>query len=338
MRRNGTYVALASLLLACRDEPKPQPLPQPAPANTAVAQAPSTVTSATPDPYALLRARLRRAVVKNDAFARRVLYSWTTDEQLDALKKGARFLTRSESPTTGASLFDQKLDAVKTGAPKTDDAAVAMLLRGGARGLTNRRFAWPEPWATRRPLGGTSYGDRLLRIVLADDSIVGHFDATATPRFRFSTLDGAPVAAAAVIKEPQRLAAIFHVSQGRAKQSFREYVVCNESRIAEWSYASADAVHELMSGSEMLHDMLRADSQEHLGPESSDLYVAALAFPDLPGYAGTRDNWEALADDLDRVRAKQGTEALVKKPNVAFDALPVAVAVQPSPRTRWMPT
>ena len=110
------------------------------------------------------------------------------------------------------------------------------------------RFAWHAPWATRLGMPGEEYGDQLVRVRLASDAIVLSL-VTSTGQFTAMDLRGTPLAHADVLAHPERIAAIYFVSDGGAAAGvpspatiYREVVLCNEAAIAEWSVGTDDIV------------------------------------------------------------------------------------------------
>lgn len=202
-----------------------------------------------------VRAFLAPFAVHDDKPAQKVLYTWTTEDQVEELGKTRVLLSRSESPTLGPAAFDRELAA----RPAAD--AVARLLRNP--GFAKKRFAWPAPWATAYGLTGAPYGDRLVRIELADDAIVGRFSAT-TGAWAFFDLSGTPVDEKVVLAKPERLAAILHTSDdaGPGRPAYREYVVCNESRIAQWSVGTEAIERLLDDAAERIDSLAKAAPPE----------------------------------------------------------------------------
>jgi len=243
MERRIRPVAFCSLLLAtasCKQQGAgPADLRSDPVASTSTSTSASASAPA-PDRAALeaVRAFLAPFAVSDDKPVQRVLYTWTTEAQIEELTKTKVLLSRSESAKLGPAAFDRELAA----RPATD--AVAKLLRNP--GFAKKRFAWSAPWATAFGLTGEPYGDRLVRIELTDDAIVGRFAATSGA-WTFFDLQGNAVDEKVVLAHPERLAAVLHTSDdaGSGRPAYREYVVCNESRILEWSVAT-EAITKLL--------------------------------------------------------------------------------------------
>jgi hypothetical protein len=172
--------------------------------------------------------------VYHDKFARRALYSWTTTEQVEDLRKTKRLLVRDESPTNGASYVDQVLYALSR---RGDPVAQKMYTAPFAK----MRFAWSSMWATRAGWPNEQYGDQLIRITLKADAWIAYL-STATGTIVVHDMQDKLIPTDVVLAKPERIAAIYFVSDAsvppapgipRPHSSFREYAICNESMI-EW--------------------------------------------------------------------------------------------------------
>lgn len=184
-------------------------------------------------------ARLRAAAVDRATYATPILYSWTTADQADELRRGGPLLVRETSPTHGTSVFDAVLERLAAGGDP-----VAAVLRGPR--FRRARFAWKTPWPTLLGWEGEAYGDRLLRVTLRDEAYVLRVTSAAAS-FEAVDLRGAPVPLAAVLAHPERIGAVHFVNDVReargtyvvtravgASGRFREFVLPNESMIASW--------------------------------------------------------------------------------------------------------
>jgi hypothetical protein len=187
-------------------------------------------------------AALRADALAPDRYARRVLYTWTTAEQANGLRRGGALLTRSASPTHGRSMYDVVLERLAA-----ERSPEAQLLRRPR--FRRARFAWHAPWATRRGWEGEDYGEHLVRVTLRPTAWVvrmtwnGAFDAT--------NLAGEPVPMADVLAHPERIGAVFFVQNGSPSDStyapapgddrgyHREYVLPNEPMIESWELDTA---------------------------------------------------------------------------------------------------
>lgn len=250
-----------------------------------------------------VKAFLAPFAVSDERPVAKVLYSWTTDAQVDELDKTKILLSRSESATSGPAAIDREI----AGRPASD--AIARLLRD--RAYAKKRFAWTAPWATALGMTGTSYGDRLMRIELADDAIVARF-MVQSGTWELFDMQGQHVDEKTLLAHPERLAAIYHASYDVApgKPAYREYVIVNESRVAEWS-VSTEAIDHLLDES--------ADTVDKLA-KTTPVDVAAFRANVVPGFrtalAKTEvDAWSAtlcFATD-DMTPTPQYLEPLAKK-------------------------
>ncbi|MCA9707677.1 MAG: hypothetical protein KDK70_17640, partial [Myxococcales bacterium] len=112
---------------------------------------------------------------------------------------------------------------------------VAALLDHGP-GLTKRRYAWTSPFATVLGKGPQRYGEALVRVELSPQAIIARLDPTASPPWRFRDGEGAEVSEAALLEQPSRLGAVFHLRVEEPQSiPFREWVLCNEAMVARWS-------------------------------------------------------------------------------------------------------
>ena len=126
-----------------------------------------------------------RDAVFHEQFARRTLYTWTTTEQIDELRRTGILLSRSESPAHGTSYAEQVLDAL---ARRGDPTALLVYPTGYAKA----RHAWASPWATRAGWPDEQYGDQLVRITLKREAIVLAL-STRTGAFTARDASGGPV-------------------------------------------------------------------------------------------------------------------------------------------------
>lgn len=231
-------------------------------------------------------------------FARQVLYSWTTAEQIVELRSAPVLLTRTESPTRGPSRYDQEIaERAGRGDP------MAVMLR--APRFARARFAWNAPWATVAGWPTEGYGNYLLRITLRDDAWIAHLRASdATWAVR--DLRDREVPLAQALAHPERIAAVYFVHDAASRRfvgpgtfalegdtPFREYVLCNEAMIASWEFgtpAAREAVDRGIATLASLVAALESDCPRDVAdpvqlwsgarePSSiGDRYAATLAF------------------------------------------------------------
>lgn len=181
----------------------------------------------------------RRGVTDENFFARATLYTWTTTAQVEDLRAHGVLLTADASTGGKASPYHVALERlVERGAPGHEVAR--LLVEHG--GLRKRRYAWPNPLATAVPRGGRSYGTALIQIDLKPDAVIGRFEpGDVEAPWRFVGLGGEVVPMSEVLKNPARLAAVYHMAKGEGvAEPFREYIVCNESMVARWSVGTPE--------------------------------------------------------------------------------------------------
>lgn len=187
--------------------------------------------------------------LSNQAPARRVLYSWTTPEHVDELRRDGQLFARSEQAGKGRGYaFDVIAGLAMTGgAPGVG----ALAQRFTTDLFPKVRSAWPRPWATRMGWPGEDHGNRLLRIVLKEaawTAVVRDGD--------IRVLDSANqvVALADAVASPERIGALFFVkdpssggagcdgafSDGVTGATYREFIVGNEAMVEEWSLGTAE--------------------------------------------------------------------------------------------------
>ena len=264
--------------------------------------------------------------VDKQKFAKKTLYTWTTKEQLDELRSKPVLLTRSESPQFGASGFDQRV-AAERGA----NYEMTELLQRPQ--LSMRRFAWPVPWATALGFKGESYGNQLIKITLKEEALI----ATYTPRdnihWDLADLKNQRVTLDILRDHPERLAAIYYEAEGEGGGlSYREYVLCNETMIERWEYATPEIIEELTQQEEALRKLIEWARAAPDQKEVARFFEATTAFPGSP-YTASVEDVSALADVLLVQRGSQ-LGALTITPALTFEdigAAPKALAPMVAP-------
>lgn len=243
------------------------------------------------------------AAVHHDDFARRVLYTWTTAAQVDALRRSRRLLV-ADGDVGERSPYLRALDRL------VDAHPLAAILRDHP-GHRRRRYAWVSPFATVLGLGERRYGDALVRIDLAEDALVVGFRPHAAQPFVLEDMSGEPVDLAVALADPGRIGAVYHVRDGPDDPiAFREYVVCNESQVAAWSVATPDIRARLDAELALLESLRRGDLA-HLPPAALRA-PAAAAWPTAPREPTPLDRWHArLAFDNERYRPTPANLAAV---------------------------
>jgi len=286
------------------------------------------------------RRRLVEYPVDHDRFARRVLHTWTTTEQVDALRLLPVLLSRTASPVNGPAYFSRLMERRE----REHGDEVARLLRQPA--FARLRFAWTSTWPTRLGWEGESYGGEIVEVVLRKEAVVARF-TSARGEWDFADTDGAPVQRAAVLADPSRLGAIYFVADDPTERAaaYREYVLCNESAIESWSAGTDEIREHVQRGVEAIRALTalvaRTGSQragDDPGARDTDwnafvartawsrpserrhrdahaLYLASLAFPN-DFYRPTEQRLAVLADAL-RASLPRG-EPLVHRPKRQF--------------------
>jgi hypothetical protein len=321
-------IAAAAIVLGCD---RPSPGPEEAAARTSpgttAAVGDAGERGALPSAVVTLDPRtadaLRDAAVTNAAYAKRVLYSWTTREQAATLRTKKTLLLATELPS-GPTPYVELLEKTAASSGPQADLARLLLLHPSLR---LRRYAWSRPWPTRLGLTDRDYGDQLVRVVLAPNAVVARFDPARPDAFDFRDLDERPVPLGEVLASPARLAAVLHVRTGDGTPvAHREVVLCNESMIAEWSLATPAVRDAIAEDGALLDDLARAGlptgpaaplwSARDVDPrDAAALYAAALAF-DNDRYRARPENLRAAAEALRR--AEQEGPPLVVTPTTAF--------------------
>lgn len=322
--RTAPTFALVIALAGC-DEGRETSAPEP----TTTAEPPAIATPipapivvATPTavpPSDELAAWLRNASVDERSFARRVLYSWTSQSTATRIARERELFDDAQLPE-GPTAYVSRLEYV---ASREDASGRLAKLLLGHPDLSRRRYAWVRPWATRMGIV-RPYGERLVAVTLRADAIVGRFDPSLDQPWLFHDLDEREVPLARVLAEPQRIAAVLHI-RGDGQPHFREYVLCNPAAIDEWSLATPEIARAIAADAAAVREL--AALAEH-GDISG--YGEALAF-EVDHYAATRDNLDAIAAALEA--SPQPGRALRVEPRARFrsNAKPGIVEVREVP-------
>lgn len=260
---------------------------------------------------------------------RRVLYSWTTAEQVQALRDDQTLLRKGRDDRGRLSSFDQRLaDDLRLNAKS--NPPIVQHLRSTQ---TLRRFAWTNAFATLRGFDGESYGDQLIRITLAEDALVAVYTwQSGASTWSFHDVDGDLVPSEDV--DVQRVAAVIHVGRGGTQwhgtfsvkaKPFREVVLVHPDLIATWEMGTEPVLDRLdleIQALSTLRSRWRQDTlhvprleswQDEVvegwkAPTSPDtprsLYEASIAFPNAR-YQPTLENLDALIEALEHARDAQ---------------------------------
>ncbi|MBK7830271.1 hypothetical protein [Nannocystis sp.] len=297
-----TTAALGLMIVAC-SRPSP-PLASPPAPPTIVEPPVESAELRAPDVIEELAAR----GVYHDDFARAELYTWTTAEQVTALRRDRRLLVAEGGAGMGPSPYLRGLTAVAERGGAGRELA-ALLLEHPA--LRRRRYAWTSPFATTMGLGPVRYGDALIRVELAPRALLLRFRPGDAEPFVAVDLRGAAVPIAELLADPGRLGAVYHVRDGpRDELPFREYVLCNEAMVLAWSVATPEIRAQVDADIDLL-TRLAAGPLAAL-PESALRSSSAPAWVSARAGALPLDHWQAsLAFDNLRYRPSSGNIAAI---------------------------
>jgi hypothetical protein len=298
--------------------------------------------------------------VTNADYARRVLYTWTTVEQINELLRTRVLLSRSDSQQYGRSFYDRSMELRWLAGDK-----IAGLLRAPA--FAKSRFGWPAAWATKLGWPGETYGGELIEVTLKPNAWIAMY-RTSTQTWEVRDLQGEIVASAELLKRPDRIAAVHFVHDsvtpppatgaivlapvsGDGRAAYREYVLCNESMIESWSVGTDRVATEITAGADVVEAAAKYFEARPPPPQRDDrwnahvallvwsglvqataakeLYETALAFPN-PNYVTDPAGLRKLAGALRTLRQHGASTA--HKPTMLFaGAKPVAVPPPPPP-------
>ena len=257
-------------------------------------------------------AELAAFALRHDEFARRTLYSWTTAAQVGELRADPTLLTRAAT-VEGEPGRASEVIQLHAGS----DPLAALLAQPR---FETKRFGWSNAWATLRGFGGESYGDHLLRITLREQAWLGKLivGRDGSIEWAFADIHGNAVAAADVLRSPERLAAVYFLDQrgagcgtlGSGGSAFREYFLCNEAMLESYALYTPEIRAELERSISALAGLRQAlvegrcSSIDDCWPDAALAewgaaagaqpalaagYLAALAFPG-PEYSPTPAN------------------------------------------------
>lgn len=174
----------------------------------------------------------------------RVLYTWTTPEQLAELKSGSPVLSRDRSKTQGHANVDHYLSLHAhraAGAKKPAGYAANVLFRAA---FARKRFAWTTALGTVRGLGGAPYGSVLMRITLRPEAL------RVDVRGSTFAVDGKTLPMSELARYAPRIGAVFFDTN-----HYREYFVPNESMIAEIAVGTPELEKELADERHLLAEV-----------------------------------------------------------------------------------
>jgi hypothetical protein len=187
----------------------------------------------------------------------RVFYSWTTAEQIDELRDGAPFLTRTVNAQGSPGTFYSFMAGWAAGGDET----AKFFLR---EEFQKSRYGWVNPLSYAL-VGTKSYpfGDRLLRLSLKSEALIAVVSWTS--KARVFAIDGAEVSFEFLRSNPGRLGAIFFDDRGLYDHpeascypggALREFIFPNESMIEAWEYATVSVLADVAWYRRAVDDLL----------------------------------------------------------------------------------
>lgn len=237
-------------------------------------------------------ARLRSHAVTYKDFARSVFYTWTSPEQVAALRTSKTLLVSTANSGVGrASPFIRMLrERVQKRQPGHEVAS--LLLDHPA--LEKRRYAWTSPYATVLGLGDRTYGTELIQVTLLPSARIVRFDPEAANPFAFVNLRGEPVPYTVGIATPEAIGAIYHVRTRGPSDflPFREFILCSEAMVQSFSVAT-DEIRARVNEEKALMNALR--------PHFATLPAADVQRSFVPAWSGIAadapllKHWQAAA-------------------------------------------
>ena len=198
-------------------------------------------------------------MVWNAAPAHRVLYSWTTAEQAEELRRDRILLTRTETPGLGRGYAFTSIDEL---AARGDAPENQLLAKLSSELFVKARYAWPNPWATRMGWPGEDYGEKLLKIVLKPEAwilVVSDGEGIAV-----IDLDNNLVPIADAVAHSERVGAVYFYKKDitgngsffTCSGGYREFIIGNEAMVEEWSLETEEIRARLAADVELLSDFL----------------------------------------------------------------------------------
>ena len=190
-----------------------------------------------------------------------VLYSWTNQEDEDALRGGDPLIEPESAEVESRGFALDQLFAWALGHPDSIEAALTPRF-DGARG------AWPHPWAARIQPGGEDAGARLIRIALKPDAWVARLARHGEVVEIYDTYQG-DVTFEQAAETPERIALIYFLNLGeeanltcgstetRAQgEGYRQFIVGNQDMLESYEVGSELVLQELMNDATALSQYL----------------------------------------------------------------------------------
>ena len=253
-----------------------------------------------------------------------VVWSWTTTEQADEIRRDKVLFTRESSPTLGRGFL---YDVLEERAAKGD--AVAARLAGTE--LAKGRYGWSNPWATVRGATPTeTYGDELLMIemradtwyarVRSDDKRIDFVDSSGSLVPTDEALASFERVGGILFDHDRETSAHCFTGSGGGGLVYREIYVGNEARLASVSHrtgAILDVLEAHIQQLEVFSLWLRAQGDAPLGHlfwpcdaywtwqrkplDTVERYLGSLAFA-TDAYRPTAQNVDAIVAELRKRR------------------------------------
>jgi hypothetical protein len=254
--------------------------------------------------------------VDAENFARKTLYTWTSPNQINELRLRPILLTKSESETLGPSGFDKRVQAER-------GANYEMTELLAKPQLSLRRFAWTTPWATILGFQNEAYGNQLVKITLKDDALIASFTPGKSKHWDLVDLSNKSVDRDVLQEHPERLAAVYYEAQDeKGALLYREYVLCNESMIERWEYATPDIITEMSAQEDALRKLIEWARVAKDPKEVESFFARTTSFPGRP-YTASVEDLTALADLLLVHKAAQ-IDAITATPTISFSEIGAA--------------
>jgi len=269
-------------------------------------------------------AELRSYAVYHDDYARDRFYSWTTAEQVEALRGGGPLLVATATSGGRPTPYTRALEELAEGG--SSGAELARALREDPA-LSRHRYAWVSGFATVMGLGPRGYGDELIAIDLDPQAWIVKLEPAKDEPLSVIDLAGRPVELARAVAEPARIGAVYHV-RDHEPIPYREYVICNPAMVTGWSLRTPALAAELARERRLVEELaddpfawlpelaLREPStpvwaSRPVGVDLVGLWRASLAF-DNERYRPSVINLRELGDAL--AGAAVGGAPLVSSP------------------------
>ncbi|MCB9753319.1 MAG: hypothetical protein H6713_25545 [Myxococcales bacterium] len=264
-----------------------------------------------------LARQLEARAVYHDDFARGVVYTWTTAEQVEALRASRALLVATSTTHGRPSPFNRALARLAEDA-EGPGAAIARALVEDPQ-LQRRRYAWTSPYATTLGLAARRYGDALVAVELDSSAYVLRFMPYEDAPLAAVDLRGVAVPLSEVAAHPERLGAVYHARDGpRAAIAFREYVLCNPAMIASWSLATP-ALAELVAEERAMLRRLREGPFAGL-PTPAVRAASAPAWRAVVDAPNLIERWRAsLAFDNERYQPSPENLAAIERALAGYD-------------------